>query len=90
MLSENIIEMKNIIKSFYIDTPNQLNILKNIDITIKKGEFVSIVGASGSGKSTLMNIIGALDRPTSGTYFLDGTNVNEKQIMDYQKLEISK
>ena len=77
-MSENIIEMKNIVKSFYIDTPNQLNILKNIDITIKKGEFVAIVGASGSGKSTLMNIIGALDRPTSGTYFLDGTNVSEK------------
>jgi len=77
-LSENIIEMKNIVKSFYIDTPNQLDILKNIDIKIKEGEFVAIVGASGSGKSTLMNIIGALDRPTSGTYILDGTNVNEK------------
>lgn len=77
-LNENIIEMKNIVKSFYVGTPNQLNILKNIDITIKEGEFVSIVGASGSGKSTLMNIIGALDRPTSGTYFLDGTNVNEE------------
>ncbi|MCE5221148.1 MAG: ABC transporter ATP-binding protein [Clostridium sp.] len=73
-----MIEMKNIVKSFYVGTPNQLDILKNIDITIKKGEFVSIVGASGSGKSTLMNIIGALDRPTSGTYILDGTNVNEK------------
>ena len=78
LLSESIIEMRNIVKSFYINTPNQLNILKNIDITIKKGEFVSIVGASGSGKSTLMNIIGALDRPTSGTYFLAGTNINEK------------
>ena len=77
-MSENIIEMKNIVKSFYIDTPNQLDILKNIDVTIKEGEFVAIVGASGSGKSTLMNIIGALDRPTSGTYILDGTNVNEK------------
>jgi putative ABC transport system ATP-binding protein len=69
--------MKNIVKSFYIGTPNQLNILKNIDITIKEGEFVSIVGASGSGKSTLMNIIGALDRQTSGTYVLDDSNVNE-------------
>jgi putative ABC transport system ATP-binding protein len=69
--------MKNIVKSFYIGTPNQLNILKNIDITIKEGEFVSIVGASGSGKSTLMNIIGALDRQTSGTYVLDESNVNE-------------
>lgn len=77
-MDESIIEMRNIVKSFYVGTPNQLDILKNIDITIKKGEFVSIVGASGSGKSTLMNIIGALDRPTAGTYFLDGTNVNEK------------
>jgi len=77
-LKKNIIEMKNVVKSFYIDTPNQLDILKNIDVTIKEGEFVAIVGASGSGKSTLMNIIGALDRPTSGTYILDGTNVNEK------------
>jgi putative ABC transport system ATP-binding protein len=69
--------MKNIVKSFYIGTPNQLNILKNIDITIKEGEFVSIIGASGSGKSTLMNIIGALDRQTSGTYILDESNVEE-------------
>lgn len=77
-MSDNIIEMRSITKSFYVGTPNQLDILKNIDITIKNGEFVSIVGASGSGKSTLMNIIGALDRPTSGTYILNGTNVGEK------------
>ncbi len=76
-MNRNIIEMKNIVKSFYIGTPNQLNILKNIDITIKEGEFVSIIGASGSGKSTLMNIIGALDRQTSGTYVLDDSNVEE-------------
>lgn len=76
-MSDNIIEMSNIIKSFYIGTPNQLNILKGIDINVKKGEFISIVGASGSGKSTLMNIIGALDRPTSGVYILDNTNINE-------------
>jgi putative ABC transport system ATP-binding protein len=76
-LSDNIIEMKDITKSFYIGTPNQLNILKGIDITVREGEFVSIVGSSGSGKSTLMNIIGALDRPTSGNYILDGTNIDE-------------
>ena len=76
-MSESIIEMKNIVKSFYIGTPNQLDILKNIDITIKEGEFVAIVGASGSGKSTLMNIIGALDRQTSGTYILDNSNIDE-------------
>lgn len=76
-MSDNVIEMKNIIKSFYIGTENQLDILKGIDIDVKNGEFLSIVGASGSGKSTLMNIIGALDRPTSGEYFLDGSNINE-------------
>lgn len=76
-MSNNIIEMKDITKSFYIGTPNQLNILKGIDITVREGEFVSIVGSSGSGKSTLMNIIGALDRATSGNYILDGTNINE-------------
>ncbi|WP_308462428.1 ABC transporter ATP-binding protein [Clostridium weizhouense] len=76
-MKDNIIEMKNIIKSFYIGTPNQLDILKNIDINVRRGEFVSIVGASGSGKSTLMNIIGALDRPTSGSYILDESNINE-------------
>jgi putative ABC transport system ATP-binding protein len=69
--------MKNIIKSFYIGTPNQLNILKGLDITVKEGEFVSIIGTSGSGKSTLMNIIGALDRATSGEYILDSTNIND-------------
>ncbi len=72
----NIIDMKNIIKSFYIGTPNELKILKGIDISVKQGEFVSIVGASGSGKSTLMNIIGALDKPTDGTYVLDKIDVS--------------
>ena len=76
-MSKNIIDMKNITKSFYIGTPNQLNILKGIDITVKEGEFVSIIGTSGSGKSTLMNIIGALDRATSGEYVLDETNIND-------------
>ncbi len=69
--------MKDITKSFYIGTPNQLNILKGINITVEEGEFVSIVGSSGSGKSTLMNIIGALDRATSGSYILDGTNIED-------------
>lgn len=74
-MNKKIIEMKDIVKSFYIGTPNQLNILKGINITVEEGEFVSIVGSSGSGKSTLMNIIGALDRATSGSYILDGTNI---------------
>ncbi|PWM22578.1 MAG: peptide ABC transporter ATP-binding protein [Oscillospiraceae bacterium] len=67
-----IIEMAGIVKRFYIGQPNELEILKGIDLTVYPGEFVSIVGASGSGKSTLMNIIGALDRPSEGSYILDG------------------
>lgn len=76
-MDNNIIEMHNITKSFYKGKPNQLDILKNINISIKKGEFVSIVGASGSGKSTLMNTIGVLDRQTSGEYILDSINISK-------------
>ena len=72
-----MIEMRGIIKSFYVGTPNELEILHGIDLTIRRGEFVSIVGASGSGKSTLMNIIGALDHQTAGEYILDGVPMTE-------------
>ena len=74
---DTIIVMHDIIKRFYIGTPNELQILNGISLDVKKGEFLSIVGASGSGKSTLMNIIGALDRPTEGTYLLDGLRVDQ-------------
>ena len=71
----NIIDLRQIVKRFYVGQPNELEILHSIDLQVKKGEFVSIVGASGSGKTTLMNIIGVLDRPTSGAYTLDGVDV---------------
>ena len=61
-MAKTIIDMKGIVKKFYIGQPNELTILKGIDLVVEEGEFVSIVGQSGSGKSTLMNIIGALDR----------------------------
>jgi len=70
-----IIRLSGITKNFFIGTPNELRVLKGIDLTVYEGEFVAIVGASGSGKSTLMNIIGALDRPTSGEYMLDDVDV---------------
>lgn len=70
-----IISLQGIIKRFYIGKPNELEILHGIDLTVEKGEFVSIVGESGSGKSTLMNIIGALDKPTEGEYYLAGERV---------------
>ena len=71
-----VILMRDIVKTYYIGQPNELEILHGIDLTVKTGEFLSIVGESGSGKSTLMNVIGALDRPTSGTYELDGEEVD--------------
>ena len=80
---KKIIEMNNICKSFVIGDNEELKVLKNISLAVNEGEFVAVVGASGSGKSTLMNIIGALDRPTSGQYFLDGENIsamNDRQL----------
>jgi len=68
--------MKDIIRSFYVGTANELQVLNEINLTVNKGQFVSIVGQSGSGKSTLMNLIGALDRPTSGEYWLDNMDIS--------------
>ena len=76
-MQNDIIQMRGIIKRFYIGLPNELEILHGIDLTVRRGEFVSIVGASGSGKSTLMNLIGALDRPTVGHYTLDDTVIED-------------
>ena len=86
-----IIECEKIVKRFYIGQPNELEILHGIDLTVNMGEFVSIVGESGSGKSTLMNILGALDRPTEGTYFLDGVDVGagkDKQLSEIRNRQI--
>lgn len=72
-----LICMRNIVKRFFIGQPNELEILHGIDLDVEKGEFLAIVGVSGSGKSTFMNVIGALDRATSGSYILDGTVIEE-------------
>ena len=76
-MQQPIIEMHGIVKRYYIGKPNELEILHGIDLTVHQGEFVAIVGESGSGKSTLMNIIGVLDKPTEGSYVLDGVDVSK-------------
>ncbi|MCS4487792.1 ABC transporter ATP-binding protein [Streptococcus sciuri] len=78
---KTIIKLSQIVKS-YQNGEEELQILKGIDLTVKEGEFLAIMGPSGSGKSTLMNMIGLLDHPTSGDYWLNDENVevlNEKE-----------
>jgi len=76
-MSKEIIRLENIYKTYKNGTIN-VEALKDINLTIQEGEFVAIMGVSGSGKSTLMNILGCLDRPTSGNYYIEGVNVSEK------------
>lgn len=75
-MDDIIMSARNIRKSYNIGTDNELEILHGIDLDVHKGEFVSIVGSSGSGKSTFMNILGLLDRPTSGDYTLNNLDVS--------------
>ena len=71
----SLIELNNITKSYPVGD-SELKILKGINLKIEKGDFVAIMGPSGSGKSTCMNILGCLDKPSSGTYILDGKRVD--------------
>ncbi len=90
-MSDAIIELKGIVKRFFIGHPNELEVLHGIDLSVKEGEFVSVVGESGSGKSTLMNIIGALDRPTEGSYRLRDlfvTDARDKELSEIRNREI--
>lgn len=78
-----MIELKGITKTYRKNGSLEVKVLEGINLEIKKGEFVAIMAPSGMGKSTLMNIIGCLDRPSSGQYFLDGTevvNMNDDQL----------
>lgn len=72
-----IISLRNVTKTYQLGDDIVVNALKGINLSINKGEFVSIIGPSGSGKSTLMHIIGILDRPTSGTVSLEGKNIGQ-------------
>jgi putative ABC transport system ATP-binding protein len=73
---EELISIRGLVKNYQIGT-QIVQALRGIDLDIRKGEYVAIMGPSGSGKSTLMNILGALDTPTSGHYFLNGLDVSK-------------
>lgn len=80
-----LIDLKNIVKS-YKNGDQELQVLKGVDLKVYDGEFLAIMGPSGSGKSTLMNIIGLLDRPTSGDYALSGKQVEELKEKELAKV----
>lgn len=89
-MSKCILHMTDICKSYQMDE-NELKVLKNIDLSVDEGEFLAVLGPSGSGKSTLMNIIGCLDVPTSGEYYLSGRRIidqNEKALAEIRSKEI--
>ncbi len=90
MSNNKVIDIRNLHK-YYQMGDEQVKALRGVDLSINKGEFVAIMGASGSGKSTLLNILGCLDLPTSGDYFLDGENVkllNRNQLAEIRNQKL--
>lgn len=83
-MADPVITVRNLFKTYQLGDA-QINALNDVSLVVERGEFLAIMGASGSGKSTLMNVIGCLDRPTSGQYFLEGRDVEE---LDEQELAL--
>jgi len=81
-MSQEVIKLENIVRNFKMGS-EVIRVLKSISLSVKKGEYVALMGPSGSGKSTLMNVLGCLDTPTSGRYILNGNDVS---IMDDNQL----
>ena len=84
--SKKVIEVKSVYKTYYMEGGTSQEVLKDINFNITAGEFVAIMGPPGSGKSTLMNILGCLDKPTSGKYILDGYNLDDKDDNELAKI----
>jgi ABC-type lipoprotein export system ATPase subunit len=89
-LADSVLEIRNVDKIFG-EGETAVYALKNVSFSIKKGEFILIVGSSGSGKSTLLNMIGLLDRPTNGQVFIDGidtSNLNDNQVSSFRNSKL--
>ncbi|OLA94875.1 MAG: macrolide ABC transporter ATP-binding protein [Candidatus Melainabacteria bacterium LEY3_CP_29_8] len=89
MVKKKIIEVKNAIKT-YQSGDEKFNALNDVSLTVYEGEFVAIMGASGSGKSTFMNMLGCLDKPNSGSYYLDEVDVLNKEQNELAKIRSQK
>ncbi len=85
MKKKTLIELKDVWKTYHLGD-NVLDVLKNVNVQINKGEFVTIIGPSGSGKSTLMNQVGVLDLPSKGEIFLEGKNISVLSESDLAQL----
>jgi putative ABC transport system ATP-binding protein len=89
-MAEETLRLENIVKDFHMGDI-VVNALRGVSLTVRKNEFVALMGPSGSGKSTLMNIIGCLDTPTSGRYFINGkdvSNISDDALADIRNNEI--
>lgn len=89
-MAQNVIKTENITRNFTMGS-EVLKVLKGVSLEVEKGEYVSLMGPSGSGKSTFMNMLGCLDTPTGGRYFLNGTDVSkmtDNQLADVRNREI--
>ncbi len=83
---KTVIDVEHVYKTYFMEGGTSQDVLKDINFKIVEGEFVSIMGPSGSGKSTMMNILGCLDKPTSGKYVLDGYNIANKDDNELAKI----
>jgi putative ABC transport system ATP-binding protein len=89
-MDKNIIQLENLVKTYHVGE-TEVRALRGVTYSIKDGDFVAIMGASGSGKSTMMNIIGCLDKPSSGRYLLDGVDISKldrNQLADIRNKKI--
>jgi putative ABC transport system ATP-binding protein len=86
MAEKPLIDVRDLVKTYGAETPNPVYALRGVSFSIAKGEFVAIMGTSGSGKSTMMNILGCLDKPSSGQFLLEGKDIAQETRRGLAKL----